>query len=635
MGVRICLGCLQEVPDSSGVCPLCGFSLSDPVPFLALPPKTVLQSRYVVGKAQQIDGEGITYAAYDVKTSGAVLLREYMPSELAERNGTEVVPSTGNAAKFKALKSDFMDLYSHLAQWKNLTNIRRVEEVFEQNGTVYAACEYLTDYKTLNQYLNENAGEIDWSEAADLFRPLMQSLLMINRNGFIHRGLSPENIVLTADGTLKLIGFSICSAKVVNSEIKHSLADGYAAPEQYMVAPHGEWTDVYGMCAVLYKVLSGTRPPSAPTRAVNDNLMELSELNSAIPVPVSKAIMAGLRYDYNQRVHNLEQLMDALYHSSLEKTNVIMSGAPLFDPYAPKEEAGAEEDEEEIVEEKKKHSFFDQFFEDVDDDEEEEEEEDDESASKSSSNSKKNDKIAWEKGQKEEKEKKPVWLKVLIASIPVIFICFLLLYQALIGFSFFGSDNKKASSSSSKALSSSSSEASSSRASSQPTSSKEEEDTITMVNFLGQGADVMDQYSGQFTFGDPEYAYSDEYTEGLVCGQSIAPGTEVTAGQTVTLTISRGKRIIILPSSIGYTPDSYSALLMDQYGINSTVEREYSDAVAAGYITRTIPGAGESYDRASGATVVIYQSIGPDPSAQSSEPDSNSQPEENADDEIE
>ena len=85
MGMRICLGCLNEDTDETSRCPLCSFSLEDPVRDDVLAPKSILNNRYVVGKALEIDGEGITYIGFDADLKNAVIIREYFPNSISTR----------------------------------------------------------------------------------------------------------------------------------------------------------------------------------------------------------------------------------------------------------------------------------------------------------------------------------------------------------------------------------------------------------------------------------------------------------------------------------------------------------------------------------------------------------------------
>lgn len=578
MSIRRCLGCMKEIEDNTLRCPYCGFSKDDPVAPHLLQPKSVLNNRYVVGRSLRVDGEGITYIAYDVNMSTPVIIREYMPQGLAQRETDRAVVVPGCEAKYKALKSDFIDLFTSLADLKILNNIRKVYGLFEQNNTVYAVCEYL-EYITLNQYLKDHAGELDWEQAEILFKPLLESLIVIHNTGVIHRGLSPETVVVMSDGSLKIIGFSICSARVMNSEIPPSLNEGYSAPEQYSrMTPHGEWTDVYGICAVLYKVLTGTMPPNASTRAINDNLIDLSELNSMVPRYVSRTVMAGLQYDYLQRTRTIKDLINVLYFTGKLDTTVMMNSSKAI-PILDEDEEDYEEDD-----------YFEQ-----------------EKHQKKSSGS---------HGKKKEKKKRrvPIWIIVLLICIPIIALIALFLYDVMIGFS---SDDRTDQSSllSSGFVSSSliSSEQTSSAISSETVSS---EPTTAMPEFRGTvyNETKIKEYENQFTFKAPLFDYSD-LPAGQICNQNIAPGTEITKDEEIVLTISKGPKMITLPDAAGYSPTDYAAMLLLNYDIvaDYTNFKEYSDTVPAGQIVRIEPAGGTQFDRSANITVKIYISIGSDP----------------------
>ena len=171
------------------------------------------------------------------------------------------------------------------------------------------------DGVTLRQYLNENAGEIDWEEASKLFYPIFNTLAAVHSSNLIHRGISPENIIINHKGEIKLTGFSISPLRAYNTELSPQLFGGYAAPEQYSTNSwHGTWTDVYALSAVIYKALTGTMPPEATTRSVNDNLVAPHILNPSIPKHVSRAIMAGLLLSSEQRTQTVTELKNNLYN---------------------------------------------------------------------------------------------------------------------------------------------------------------------------------------------------------------------------------------------------------------------------------------------------------------------------------
>lgn len=580
MGIKICLGCMKEIGDVER-CPYCGFSKEDNVPLHLLKPKTVLKNRYIVGKMLKTDGEGITYIGFDCKLEKAVNIREYMPGRLCVRQGEEIVPQVGCEAKFKALKSDFWDLYQHLLDLKILDNIIQVYDLFEQNQTVYAIYDQY-DFITLNQYVNANAGELDWEEASSLFKPVFESLAVIHNSGVIHRGLSPETIVLS-NNRLLITDFAICSERVANSELDSQLYKGYAAPEQYAkMIPHGEWTDVYGVCAVLYKVLSGTMPPEAPTRSVNDNLIPLSELNDTVPRDVSKAIASGMVYAYQNRTHNMRDLVTDLYHAKNFTISATISNE-IYDtkPMGMNQQTRVVPPEDKVS-------------------------------------------IKETDGQENMDGKKPVqpWKKVVLICLPFVLVIAFLLYWVMIGFGCESKPKDDVSSmleESSEMSSEVSSEESSSEASSEVSSevSSEPDNLIVVDNFVKQEYEVVissSAYEDVFVFGEPTWEYSETIPEGYIIDQSVSAGSEVEEGTTITFTVSKGSRYITLNydenSFIGQRYENAAGYFTDQ-GCNVSTLSEPSDTVSEGCVTRiegVLPGA--KIDRDNPPSVTVYYSSG-------------------------
>ena len=242
---RRCMGCMHEIDDVR-VCPYCGYDDDTPYSNSFLRPKTVLKDRYLIGKALRSNGEGITYIAYDLIINTVVEIREYFPDQLSERGEEdgEIVILPGSEAQFKALLSDFHDLYASLQKMRTLTALCNVYDVFEANNSLYAVLEHVQGV-SLNRYIQDNAGQLEWSRVAELILPLLKSIGAMHGQQMIHRGISPDTIYVTKKGELKLCGFCISSARNVKSEISPELFAGYTAPEQYSAnVLQGTWTDV-------------------------------------------------------------------------------------------------------------------------------------------------------------------------------------------------------------------------------------------------------------------------------------------------------------------------------------------------------------------------------------------------------
>lgn len=577
MIVRRCLGCMKEIGDEER-CPYCGFSKNDKVALNLLQPKTVLHQRYVIGKCMWQDGEGITYIAFDATISTPVTIREYMPSTLVQRVNEVLEVNEGCEAQYKALMSDFLDLYQQLTMLSVLPNVLHVYEVFEQNNTVYAVCEHV-EALSFNQYLKDNAGDLTWDQASVLFKPMLESLAVIHSKGLIHRGISPDTLLVMKNNKMKLTGFSICSLRVASSEIKSGLFDGYAAPEQYnKMSPHGEWTDVYGICAVLYKALTGTMPPVATTRAVNDNLVKPSVLNTSVPEWASNVIMSGLNYQYASRTQGIRLLYDRLYQvRSFDANTVIMSSSEIKAAAAAYDRDPQQDDREGSGKHGKK--------------------------SKKGKN-------------KEEESRMSLWLKVVLISLPVVIVVSLFLYATMIGFG--GKEKNNANQSSMDSLESSDllSESSSAKAQSSETSSKESSSAAgkqyVVDEFVGKTYEDIagsTDYNKIYKINPPTYEYDDTVPNGVIMEQSLKAGDMVTQGQKIIFKVSRGPQSVTLPSTSGKTAEEYRDDLL-KYDITATIVSEPSDTVQKGYIIMISPGEGSSIDRENKQSVTIYASKG-------------------------
>lgn len=573
MSVRRCLGCMRPIGEEDP-CPYCGYSKNDPAPVNALPPKTVLSNTYVVGKVLDMGQDGISYIGFDGYSQKPVLIREFMPQSLAQRQGSQVMPLEGQEAMYKALLSDFEELYTALSNLKQLPSLRRVERLILANNTCYVICEYF-DCITLSQYLQENAGELDWEMAAPMFRRLMEDISVMHQHGVLHRGISPDSLVLTANGEMKLTHFTVSGFWGENGR-PAQLAEGYAAPEQYSkTAPHGEWTDVYSLCAVLYKVLSGTMPPAADTRTVNDNLIPLNQLVEGVPPVVSQGIMAGLMVDQQLRLRNMRQLIQAVYYATYEAPVSVPQTEETTGEYVPGPQP-----------EKKKNWFV----------------------------------------------RLPVWAKVLLICLPFVVLVIVLLWVLMMPD--YGPSEQPYSSLNSSSTSqivstvSPSGSGTSSGGEESGTSSAGSDTVMIRVDDLRSHqleAVMNSDIAQQFNIVTTE-EYSNTIENGFIISQSLEPGTVAAQGSTLELVVSKGKQNVIVPSYSGYSLNSYINEL-ENLGFTVTVEQQYSDTVTSGSIIGTNPAVGTSVDRSVSSAITVYQSLGRDPATISSTPTSSSTPE--------
>ena len=310
----LCMGCMEPL-DAAGVCPYCGYDDDAPSQPSYLPPKTVLDGRYIVGKLLHANGESALYIGYDKTTEEKVFVREYMPDALCSRTReTPDIKVNANAVvQYKNYMSEFIELNKELTRLRTMSHIVAPVDMFSQNNTAYVIMQY-SDAQTLTQYLADNAGELTWDQVKKLFPPLLTTLSCIHNAGILHQGISLDNILVTDRGELLLTGFSIAAVRTVNTDLAPELYTGYSAPEQYASNEWiGTWTDVYAVAAVMYRLLTGCRPTEPMARVGNDDLLEPAKINYNVPANVSKVIMQAMRLNCDQRIRTVTDFVTKLF----------------------------------------------------------------------------------------------------------------------------------------------------------------------------------------------------------------------------------------------------------------------------------------------------------------------------------
>ncbi|MGN0664902.1 MAG: PASTA domain-containing protein [Huintestinicola sp.] len=314
LNYNLCMGCM-EPKDNDGACEKCGYSPDVPSLPSYLAPETFLNDRYILGRLLRYNGESAEYIGFDTVTSSKVIIREYMPDTLCQRQkGSNIILVNQNCvAQYKAFMSEFVELNKMLAKMRTLNHINPAIDMFGDNNTGYVIFRYI-EGENLTAYLKDHAGELTWDEVKRLFPPIFTTLSLVHNAGLIHRGISPDNIIINEKNELKLIGFCIADSRTANTELASEIYHGYAAPEQYSSSNwQGTWTDVYGICALLYRILTGTTPVDALSRLTNDTLPEPRSLNPDIPANVSKVIMNGMNMSGDLRIQTVTELVTQLF----------------------------------------------------------------------------------------------------------------------------------------------------------------------------------------------------------------------------------------------------------------------------------------------------------------------------------
>lgn len=308
-----CPNCMAELEDGTVCCPSCGGDTSIKNKPHQLPTDTILNGRYIVGKSIGEGGFGITYVGYDLKLRAKVAIKEYFPAGSVTRTAETTVYAmdTSPESAFALGKAKFVAESQVLAQFLDEPNIVSVRDYFEENNTAYIVMEFL-EGKSLHQVLKER-GRLSVTEALEMTEPLMTALEKIHAHGLIHRDISPANIMQLPDGRMKLLDFG-AARQYTDSEKSLSiiLKPGYAPEEQYNKrGDQGPWSDVYALCATIYKMITGVTPDNAVDRMFGTELKKPSELGVDI-TPVQEAVlMKGLAVKSADRIRSMDELRKA------------------------------------------------------------------------------------------------------------------------------------------------------------------------------------------------------------------------------------------------------------------------------------------------------------------------------------
>ena len=489
---KLCMNCMTDKGDET-VCPICSFdgSADNPSGYLAI--KTELDGRYIIGSLIENNGEGATYIAWDKNNDTSVRIREYYPDKLASRDedGVTVKVSTDSDPLYGTYLDEFLDLARKLADCKELTNLLPVTDIFEANGTAYYVTENIKSI-TLREFLLRNGGILTWDQFKPLITPVISTMSALHAKGIIHRGISPETLLVGRDGVIRIVGFCIESARTEHSELNAQLYPGYAAIEQYgFEGKQGTWTDVYSLTATIFRVLVGNPPPEATERVSNDRMIIPAKIVQSMPKNIINSMARGLAILADDRTKNMDKLKSNLIvvSGAPTGTTTVAVGAASGKPIAQGAAAGAV------------------------------------------------------RGNEKKKDSSGKYVAIgLVAAILIFLIILFIIWFFIISPALFGKDNT-----SSVAPSSSAPAVTSEVSSAQPVPGA----TTIVPDCMGKQlsevlSDVNTALTLQFTV--VEKNYNNEYARNQIFYQSIEAGTSVPEGTTVEIKISLGPSMIVVPN---------------------------------------------------------------------------------------
>ncbi len=258
-----------------------------------------LDGRYEIKEIIGVGGMAVVYKAYDNVENRIVAIKilkeEFISNE-------EFVRRFKNESKAIAMLSH--------------PNIVKVYDVSFGDIIQYIVMEYI-DGITLKEFI-ERQGSLRWQDAVYFTIQVLKGLQHAHDKGIVHRDVKPQNIMVLADGTIKVADFGI--ARFARNE-QRTITDKaigsvhYISPEQARGEKTDEKTDIYSVGVMLYEMLTGQLPFEAEN-AVSVAIMQLqrepklpTEINPNIPLGLEQITMHAMQKTPERRYQSASELL--------------------------------------------------------------------------------------------------------------------------------------------------------------------------------------------------------------------------------------------------------------------------------------------------------------------------------------
>ena len=483
-------------------------------------------------------------------------------------------------------------------------NIVNVYDVGEDEELHYIVME-LVEGITLKSFI-EKKGHLEVKEATGIAIQIARGMEAAHDNHIIHRDIKPQNIIISKEGKVKVTDFGIAKAATSNTITSNAMGSVYyISPEQARGGYSDEKSDIYSLGVTLYEMLTGQVPFSGDNTVsvalshIQEEPKSIRMLNPSVPVSLERIVQKCMQKKAERRYLRANALIEDLKQSLIEPDGAFVQLVSA------------------VVDDSPTVQFTDGEIKAIRD-----------GASKKvieNSYVSRPVKRVLPEPIEEEEDVDPKLEKIMIGGGIATAIILILIILFLLG-RFFGVFD---------GLGSSSQEENSQTGVEQEVEtnenienieentddvvgSEEEEDSevddvpdVSMIYVVGYTKEAAESMLSQIGLkAEYKEASSDTYEEGFVCEQSVNKDTILKEGDMVILTISTGPENTSVPSVSGKTKAEAEASFVEKKLKVASFEKEYSDTVEAGLVTRTVPAEGSTVSM--DATVIVYLSKGPE-----------------------
>jgi serine/threonine-protein kinase len=443
-------------------------------------------------------------------------------------------------------------------------NIVSIYDRGEWDGTSYIAME-LVDGPTLKQLIRQR-GPAGPGAATDIAIEILSALRYAHKRGIVHRDIKPQNVLLDEEGHAKVADFGIARAETSEMTDEGAMLGTvqYVSPEQAQGKPVSPRSDLYSVGVVLYELLTGQvpfdgeAPVSIALKQVSEIPVPPAQLEPSIPPALEAVVMRALEKDPDHRFQDADEFIAALEAARRQPVRQVVLEPTPGEPWEPVDERGSR---------------------------------------------------WW------------IWLLVLLLIVAAAVGAYFLLGGKRVEVpDVTGKTSREAADTLHNRglevafVNEVSEKVPRGEVISQDPSAGDrvkEGSTVTARVSAGRGTAAIPPVEG-LSEGEAKNAisqagfnpkvtheFSDTVAKGQVISQSPAPGTELTKGRTVNLTVSKGRQGVAVPKLTGLSQDDAEAQLKDAGLTSKVTEQESSQD--PGTVLSQDPAAGATVDK--GATV--------------------------------
>lgn len=507
---------------------------------------------YIINNVIFFDDEATTYTC-KLNNDKEYYVKELFPRSLCVRESDgKITAISGKEVQYKNLFEDMLYIWESIYSSENCHCLNKPIQVCKYNNTVYAVLEK-TNLKSVEECLKESGKPWKWSEIKQKYIKLCRTVNYFHTKSIIHRGISDQTVFVNENGDFVLTSFSTAANRTEKSEIKATLYEGFSAPEQYSPKLwQGEWTDIYSLACLLYKMLTG----SNVKKDEEGKIVDATAVNPDIPEYVSDAISACLNEKTNLRTQCIDDLTAMLLEDTSSNTMVF----PMTKAYQPEPKEKFQVNVKEFGNESNQKTTIINL-------------------NSIEAIIKGND--IDNKNEKHEKIKLAILFTMLILSL-------VLLYSVIY-------KNNKTTPITSES------------------SSEPEEiyefmpfESYNIDNFVGIDVKSVienESYNQKYKFYIKE-DYNDTYSRGQIVSQSPKANTKAVNKSNIIITVSKGARTIVMPDIIGKDVSDVETLLK-KYGVKYQIIEIYNKNLPSGTVRSCNFDTGSTVDIFND-TVFIY-----------------------------